>query len=164
MPNWCSIEMHCDTPEMWSRVVPFLSGVSQEGTEEELTFNNVVPTPQYIYIGDTEGEEDRKRYGAANCWYEWNNAHWGTKWDACEVYMHDSGCGFDTAWCPPYGWLEALAAAVGNLDPGICIDVECDVEGEGWVDYQIAGGELTMIADGDGGHPGWYDDEDEDEE
>ena len=53
------------------------------------------------------------KYGACT-WYEWCNENWGTKWNASDSdvskeagdtwYIH-----FDTAWCPPDGWLKRLA-------------------------------------------------------
>lgn len=148
MPNWTFCDMHCDTPEMWSRVVPFLTGVNDYGEECELTFNNVVPMPQYVYTGDL-GREEEIRFGTDNCWYCWSLKHWGCKWDASEVNMGESGCTFETPWSPPAAWFVALAEALGNLDPGIKVTVKCDVEGDGWIDYQITGGEVTITGSGD---------------
>lgn len=47
-------------------------------------------------------------------WYGWNNAHWGTKWDAGDVeVIEESGTGwaiqFRTAWAPPQEVLVALS-------------------------------------------------------
>ena len=57
---------------------------------------------KYIYLADTYGYRD---------WYEWNNANWGTKWNACDTY-YDSDTGtlveFDTAWCAPMPVIEKI--------------------------------------------------------
>ena len=158
MPNWCFVEMYCDTPEEMDKVMPFLCGVNTNGEECELTFNNVVPTPQYVYQGD-EGEEDRQRYGVKNCWFAWNNEHWGTKWDACEVSVEEGHIYFSTAWTAPLPWMEALAKALNNLDPEIAVHFKCDFEGDGWQDWTIQGGELKLDDEGD--EDRWSYDEDE---
>lgn len=59
-------------------------------------------------------------YGAYT-WYEWCNKNWGTKWNACDSdvskeagdtwYIH-----FNTAWCPPEGWLRRLAELEVNFE------------------------------------------------
>ena len=59
-------------------------------------------------------------YGAYT-WYEWCNKNWGTKWNAGDSdvskeagdtwYIH-----FDTAWCPPEGWLRRLAELEVNFE------------------------------------------------
>ena len=56
---------------------------------------------------------NKLNYGAYT-WYEWCCKNWGTKWNAGDSdvskdagdtwYIH-----FDTAWCPPEGWLSRLA-------------------------------------------------------
>ena len=47
-------------------------------------------------------------YGC-DTWYDWSCEHWGTKWNACEVYTSDSHISFQTAWSVPDPILEALA-------------------------------------------------------
>lgn len=42
-------------------------------------------------------------------WYSWCIANWGTKWNACEVYISDNLIEFQTAWNVPDGILEAFA-------------------------------------------------------
>ena len=31
-------------------------------------------------------------------WYDWNNAVWGTKWNACSTFVTRNGIFFETAW------------------------------------------------------------------
>ena len=79
--------------------------------------------------------ENIEKYGVKD-WYDWSNRYWGTKWDACnpqiiddslddnewdEYFIHFS---FDTAWCPPYEYLQALT----KMFP--LIRVTCSVEEE----------------------------------
>lgn len=56
-------------------------------------------------------QENIKLYGAPT-WYEWANANWGTKWNACdsEVDVEARTITFDTAWAAPQGIVNALAA------------------------------------------------------
>lgn len=56
----------------------------------------------------------------ANNWYPWNNANWGTKWEACEVFLdrRDSSSvqfNFQTAWSPPYPVIEAASEQFPTL-------------------------------------------------
>lgn len=49
-------------------------------------------------------------------WYEWHRKYWGCKWNACnsEIIKDESDekeivvC-FETPWCPPIAWCQALA-------------------------------------------------------
>lgn len=66
-------------------------------------------------------------YGART-WWDWRNKYWGTKWNASDNdvskeagdtwYVH-----FDTPWCPPTGWLHALA------ELGVCFELKWEEEG-----------------------------------
>ena len=42
-------------------------------------------------------------------WYDWCRANWGTKWNACEVYISDNIISFQTAWSVPDPIFEAFA-------------------------------------------------------
>lgn len=60
-----------------------------------------------------------KAYGAVT-WYEWCNANWGTKWNACEVTMDEPSNEevtyfFDTAWCCPYPVIAELSRLYPNV-------------------------------------------------
>jgi hypothetical protein len=53
-------------------------------------------------------------------WYNWNVAHWGTKWGAGEPHIHrykdtHISYDFDTAWAPPVPVIEALAEQFPTL-------------------------------------------------
>lgn len=65
-------------------------------------------------------------------WYQWNNANWDTKWNACEVnidrYSDTSVCvRFDTAWSAPMPIFMAIGEQFAHLD----FDIEYEEE-QGW--------------------------------
>lgn len=72
-------------------------------------------------FGAQPGEHFTDGYNSGG--YQWCNANWGTKWNACgatleerdqnddEVILH-----FDTAWAPPIPVIEKLAAIFPGLD------------------------------------------------
>lgn len=47
-------------------------------------------------------------YGC-DTWYDWCREYWGTKWNACEVYIDDNLVSFQTAWSVPDPIFEAFA-------------------------------------------------------
>ena len=52
--------------------------------------------------------ENIRKYGYVD-WYDWHRDKWGTKWNACEVYIDDNHISFQTAWSVPDPILEAFA-------------------------------------------------------
>jgi hypothetical protein len=52
----------------------------------------------------------KQKYGADN-WYDWRVKNWGTKWNAKNVILDESGNlkSFDTAWSPPSKIFEEIA-------------------------------------------------------
>ena len=50
-----------------------------------------------------------ERFGYAD-WYGWQNANWGTKWNASDVYWsNDDFVSFNTAWSTPFILLTTLS-------------------------------------------------------
>ena len=47
-------------------------------------------------------------YGC-DTWYDWHCEKWGTKWNACEVYVSNNCISFQTAWSVPDPILESFA-------------------------------------------------------
>ncbi|WP_156393582.1 hypothetical protein [Nocardioides sp. Root140] len=84
------------------------------------------------------------------CWYEWNRAHWGTKWNAeshseCVESSLPAGlvC-FDTAWTPA----GPIAAALSRLVPGEPIVLKaCDPAMDWAVSDTFLNGELVKKRD-----------------
>ncbi len=83
--------------------------------EGNVDFELLVPTPNNVYHGNTS-QEDKQDFGQLN-WYDWNQANWGTKWNAYESEV-DSALRiirFDTAWLPPYPIIVALSRHVPDF-------------------------------------------------
>ena len=98
--------------------------LSEKGEERVFSFQGVVPMPKELQITSpahtdeekAQAEINLKKYGAKD-WYDWCNLNWGTKWDACNSHISDEGrdekweeyfirIAFDTAWCPPFEYLQ----------------------------------------------------------
>lgn len=95
-----------------------------------------------------------EKYGFDN-WYDWRNANWGTKWNACHAeYDEESqNLRFDTAWSVP----EPILAKIAEDNPNANIDVYSEEE-TGWFNeytikdqklYLNATGEITWDEDSD---------------
>jgi hypothetical protein len=85
----------------------------------------------------------RARYGA-DCWYEWQNANWGTKWDAGTAHF-DASPGrrlyeFSTAWGPPVEWAKKASLR----HPSVEITIEYDEPGMCFAGtFTVRQGEVT---------------------
>jgi len=99
-------------------------GDEKKPIERVFSFQGVVPMPKELKITSpahtdeekAQAEINLKKYGAKD-WYDWCNLNWGTKWDACNSHISDEGrdekweeyfirIAFDTAWCPPFEYLQ----------------------------------------------------------
>lgn len=120
MPNWCSnhITVRGSNQAEIQRLVDAFA-LSD-------FCNTVLPCPDELnnpdtgsFGGDNAEAKDQLRaeliekYGYSG-WYDWCVSNWGTKWDVqCDdVEIDDDGLGFsggfDSAWSPPIGVMEAL--------------------------------------------------------
>lgn len=80
--------------------------------EGELNFH----TENDIYAYGKKPFDNYEKYGAKN-WYDWCNANWGTKWNACYTCITTDEEGnpvgneveFKTAWTPPIEVIHKLA-------------------------------------------------------
>lgn len=71
--------------------------------------------------------ENIAKYGAPT-WYEWCIAHWGTKWNACDVDDNDLpySITFQTAWSFPYPVIQKLSEMFPEVKIGfIFADEDC---------------------------------------
>ena len=134
MPNWCNngITLRHADPAMIDRVVKGKDGLLME----------FLPTPQELidtvsgWMGaDQEAAHKAQqdlnisKYGYKD-WYDWNIAHWGTKWDVSfdSIERLDSNtvkASFDSAWAPPTGAYEKLCSLGFEIEafyyePGMC--------------------------------------------
>lgn len=134
MPNWCNngITLRHADPAMIDRVIKGKEGLLME----------LMPTPQELVdtVSGYMGEDKRaaheaqqaaniEKYGYKD-WYDWNIAHWGTKWDFSleNVERQDANtvtAAFDSAWAPPIGAYAALEEMGFEVEafyyePGMC--------------------------------------------
>lgn len=121
MPNWCfnhlTVSVH---NESGKKLVQAFKPDHSQGEEEASPFTALYPCPDELmattanFSNDSpEKKANIEKYGHAD-WYSWRLANWGTKWDACEVYIedeteHEALIRFDTAWCSPDKLLEWYA-------------------------------------------------------
>jgi hypothetical protein len=81
-------------------------------------------------------DEYKKKFGYAE-WYGWQNANWGTKWNAYSQVELDIYCiEFQTAWATPYELLVKLS----NMFPEVTFEVKYADEDFG---YNV--GEFTLL-------------------
>lgn len=86
-------------------------------------------------------EEYQAKFGADN-WYTWQNANWGTKWNAYDQFeIDEQTIEFNTAWGTPYELLVNLSA----MFPEVEFVVEYADEDFGYNvgTYTLEGGEET---------------------
>lgn len=105
MPNHVTNRIYFP-PNIKKEMIEKLTLVNEEG-QTYVDFNNLIPTPDYIYQGDL-GLEERKKYGK-NTWYDWNRENWGTKWNAYETRISEDYIQFRTAWNTPTPVLKKLS-------------------------------------------------------
>ena len=121
MPNWCSnsVSMTHDDPAMLER--------ARDAFTRGALLQEFIPCPEDLrntmagsYGGDVEKQaalEAQERANLANHghknWYDWQVAHWGTKWDigdehGAELVGDVLQLNFDSAWAPPCDAYAAL--------------------------------------------------------
>ncbi len=136
MPNWTTnhIRIRHDNKSLIDAIM------ATDGTDKGV-LDTIIPCPPELNDTDlttwSHGEEQAARekkqaemvakYGYKS-WYDWNIAHWGTKWDLCEPQLTrvddntvEISC--QTAWSPPIAAFETMT--------GLGYDVRCLYLGEG---------------------------------
>lgn len=86
MPNHITNKLRViGTKKQIKEVLNFTKIEKNEGTEVyglgTIDFNKITPMPKWVFRGNL-GREEEKKYGKANCWYDWSIKNWGTKWNA----------------------------------------------------------------------------------
>jgi nitrogen fixation protein len=96
---------------------------------EPLSFWNIIQPPKNkweLYHASANGTEDKTWN-----WYSWNNANWGTKWDASNVEVESKPTevvySFSTPWAPPVPVLVAASIQY----PDLYLELRY-VEEQGW--------------------------------
>jgi hypothetical protein len=124
MPNWVQNRITVIGPEKDLRAfAEHLKVKPRLFADEEigLSFHSFVTDETLDEATYREGPTESKDY-----WYNWNNNHWNTKWDACEVTVYERGphtpesgdaptqlmavdLEFSTAWSAPGPVFQAMS-------------------------------------------------------
>jgi hypothetical protein len=141
MPNWFYFSLNVSGEK--KDVEQFVENV--KGSEKfetqgrEFDFNHFIPQPENIFRGNLGNKEEEhcKKNGLPD-WYTWNNANWGTKWNAvCDDEMAISVDGFpfeheynlSTAWAFPTPVIQKMIDMYPNLDFTIVGEEESNAYG-----------------------------------
>ena len=166
MPNWCanSLKIKPLTEEAKQTFVKIKAEL-EKGQECRL-FNALIPMPQELIdtVCGSVAEAERaaheaqmqaniEKYGYPT-WYEFANAKWGTKWEACEPNHEENKDGsvtiwFDTAWSPPMPIYEKLEEVGFEVEATYC------EQGVGYAGWYAAGEDNEYSIS-------FYDEDDED--
>ena len=150
MPNWVNNVVTITGTSNDMRAFVEHIGTKPEFAESDQTdfsFHSFV-TPKGVTLEEYWGVDTNGMGKSGGTWYEWNNTHWNTKWDACHAEVivgpSDIVLRFDTAWSPPSPVIEAMSAKF----PALNIDVWWEEEQGFGEEYTIQGSIVT-------GHRDW---------
>jgi hypothetical protein len=108
MPNWCSNSVTLTPPnkKKFKQFADFIKSLPEQGQGPGQVFNFLRKRPK----------------SQADNWYDWNLAHWGTKWDVLPFsfdIQEEQGTiwmSFETAWGPPLNLYEYLVSKKWSVD------------------------------------------------
>jgi len=163
MPNWVynSLNIIGDKEQITRLVAQVSAPYTTKGSEwvdgKIITVDAVVTDQDFSFwnISRPEGEyldKYNESMGggthATPFWYEWNNTHWNTKWEACDAMSElthgekesNASYHFQTAWSPPTIVLAKLAEQYPTLKMTFFWEEE---QGFG-EDLEITGGEIVV--------------------
>lgn len=132
MPNWFYFTVNVSgKKEDVQEFVENVKGSEKFETEgREFDFNHFIPQPDNIFR-ENIGADKKKELDAIGVpnWYDWNNANWGTKWNANVEDDYSSGDNYHTyematAWAFPNPVIEAMIKKY----PHLCFDIVGDEE------------------------------------
>lgn len=123
MPNWFYFSLQVSgKKEEVEAFVENVKGTEKYETEgREFDFNHFIPQPDNIFR-ENIGSDKKKELDAIGVpnWYDWNNANWGTKWNANveDEYSDGNAHRYEmaTAWAFPTPVIEAMIEKYPNLD------------------------------------------------
>lgn len=132
MPNWVQNQIILEgSLKERERLCEYV-----KNDDREFDFNNIIPMPKDLKDSTSPtrivSEEEYKKNGRGitqqmsddliskygyDSWYEWACANWGTKWNACDVYVDDvcDVIEFNTAWSTPVLLLRKLSEEFPQL-------------------------------------------------
>ena len=171
MPNWVYNTLHChgskadlDTLQEFLRKEIRVNKWDRETRTDYYEIETVEFTymalrnpfdPPYNVSQDeyygTNGYVNGEHVGnTAGNWYNWNNTHWGVKWDACHETVDREynllSYHFDSPWGPP--WAEMMLE-LSEKFPTIAFTHRYDEE-QGWGgEYEFQDGQIFEIKEWD---------------
>jgi hypothetical protein len=141
MPNWFYFSLNVSGEKKdVEQFVKNVKGSENFDTEgREFDFNHFIPQPENIFRGNLGNKEEEycKKNGLPD-WYTWNNANWGTKWNAVcddEIAISVDGFPFEheynlsTAWAFPTPVIKKMIEMYPNLDFTIVGEEESNAYG-----------------------------------
>jgi hypothetical protein len=150
MPNWFYFRLNVSgQQEDVDTFVENVKGSKEFDTEgREFDFNHFIPQPENLYRDNlsTDKEKELDSLGLPN-WYTWNNANWGTKWNAvCDDFDEVTVNGFPyeaiydlrTAWAFPNPVIEKMIEMYPNLD----FEIEGEEESSSYGVYIVSSEEI----------------------
>lgn len=116
MPNHTENCIMCGDKTSWDHIRSLFKGVNVQGEQCEFTYNALIPCPKTVYQSNLSSVEMKKR-GEHNCWYDWNHAHWGVKWDAYDVMIYPELMRIEwlSPWGPPTSVIDELVWRVNGM-------------------------------------------------
>jgi len=109
MPNNIKNILKIEGPEhLVSLCLKNISSKDPKANNCHIDFNNIVPIPPNIFLGDLSSKEE-DLFGKENCWYRWKIENWGTKWNSYNNSLKENTLIFQTAWSPPISVIAKLA-------------------------------------------------------
>jgi hypothetical protein len=108
MPNHVTNIVASKNPEIAEALLNDVPDDSGK-TVRTVDFEKIIPIPEgYIQEPCSHGH-----FGPTDphrlCWYVWNRANWGTKWNAYDYEPVEGGVRFDTAWSHPFPVVKRLS-------------------------------------------------------
>ena len=164
MPNWFyfTLDVSGKKEEVQNFVDNVKGSMDYETEECEFDFNHFVPQPDNIFRGALGNKEEEycKENNLPN-WYNWNVAHWGTKWNAVvddsfwvSELKYNATFRYDmrTAWADPRPIIIKMLEKYPDLDLEINGEEESNAYGIYVSTYQdvFLEEEPTMIDDMNG--------------
>lgn len=152
MPNWCENQLRIlGSNEDIQTFANETLALNEDGTHF-LLFDNIIPQPEHIRDGVTEGS-------VMPDWWNWRVSNWGTKWEisndqTCQVREGEIYIAFDTAWAPPSPVIQRIA----EDNPHLTIAHSYDEPGMDFGGYVIfADGKVTDFQEGGSRSSTWHD-------
>lgn len=126
MPNHVTNTLHIyawhdDHDDLITGIRELIGSKGDDGTEKYIDFEKIIPPPDHP-LYKKEGLTAEERASTPDNWYDWNVAHWGTKWNAyCQSVVEQDNdeitLQFDTAWSPPEPVIARLKEIIEEKYP-----------------------------------------------